>query len=113
VLFDAGITDDGMGPRLPLSPVDQVAAVLGDAPTLQESIAAAVADATGAGTPTSELRSVSSELLEVAIGQRADHQEIATRHSAAMTAIHAELQQLRSAFERINIIATMSSVRPA
>jgi tape measure domain-containing protein len=113
VLFDAGITDDGMGPRLPLSPVDQVAAVLGDAPTLQESIASAVADATGAGTPTSELRSVSSEMLDVMIAQRADHQEIATRHSAAFTAMHAELQQLRSAFERINIIATMSSVRPA
>jgi hypothetical protein len=52
-------------------------------------------------------------MLDVMIAQRADHQEIATRHSAAFTAMHAELQQLRSAFERINIIATMSSVRPA
>jgi hypothetical protein len=44
---------------------------------------------------------------------RDDAREAFSRMSTAYTAMVTELKLSRSAFERINIIATMSSVRPA
>lgn len=107
------VVDDGMGPRQALSPVEQVAAVLGDAPTLQESLAEAVAQATGSGTPTAELSTSASEIVTALRDQRADHRVVASAASAAYTAMIDELKLMRSAFERIDIIATMSASRPA
>ncbi len=106
-LFDSSIVSDGAGPVRPLSPVDQVAAVLGDAPRLADAIAEAVATSTG-GTVQ-----ITSSSLDVLREIRDDAREAFARMSTAYTAMVTELQLSRSAFERINIIATMSSVRPA
>ncbi len=106
-LFDSSIVSDGAGPVRPLSPVDQVAAVLGDGPRLADAIAEAVATSTG-GTAQ-----ITSSSLDVLREIRDDAREAFARMSTAYTAMVTELQLSRSAFERINIIATMSSVRPA
>lgn len=105
---------DGMGPAGGLSPIAQPLVQIGDAVQILTDPASPLTTAAEAtATSTASISRVQEDLLSIAREQRDDQRTIGRAQAEANTSIIEQLNLMRSAFERINIVATMASVRPA
>ena len=105
---------DGVGPLAALSPVAQAVAAIGDAVQVLSNPAIGLSSLSA--TPVDSVAAM--DLLQEEVTSnvrdlRNDQRTIGAAQAAANTMIIEQLNLMRSAFERINIIATMASVRPA
>ena len=104
VLFDSSITPDGVGPQRPVTAAPIADTVAGDK----------IAEATERTAQATETVSATyTESAGILREIRDDARTIADRQSRWQTAMIEEFRALREAWARIDVIATMSSARPA
>lgn len=104
----------GVGPGRALSPSDQAIAQIGDAvQVLTDPTSILTTSSESTSTSTATISRTQEDLLTVAREQRDDQRSFGNAQALANTKIIEQLQLTRSAFERISIIATLSSAAPA